>query len=59
MGAKVISINTGNGKINEFVGSEYPSVLSDEVKLHSADFGIAPMEMGIESFSVIHRKVEL
>ena len=41
MGAKVVSINTGNGKINEFVGSEYPSVLSDEVKLHSADFGIA------------------
>ena len=41
MGAKVISINTGNGKINDFVGSEYPSVLSDEVKQNSADFGIA------------------
>ena len=41
MGANIISINNGNGKINEFVGSEYPSVLSNEVKLHSADFGIA------------------
>ncbi len=41
LGAEVIAINTGDGKINDSVGSEFPKTLAKKVCITKADFGIA------------------
>ena len=41
LGAKIHILNSGTGKINDRVGSEYPQFLSHQVKHLNADFGFA------------------
>jgi phosphoglucosamine mutase len=41
LGAEVKVYNDGSGKINDGVGSEYPSMMANKVKELKADFGIA------------------
>ena len=41
LGAEVISIHDGNGKINDCVGSEHPEIMASRTSLEKADFGIA------------------
>ena len=41
LGAEVTAIHCGDGKINDGVGSEYPSLMAKKTNDENADFGIA------------------